>query len=273
MSADVSGIRTSDVSVAGHRRLVYDTVIAALRKVFGGDYDRDPQLKGRNGQGLKITQQYPFVEADYPSIVVDYQNSKVVNAGVGHYEIFPDRQGVLRLWNHNRFEGRLQFSLHAMSSLDRDILADALVELIRFGRLDEVLNVFFETIYPWSFTPQAQIFPSPDDDYIALTQLMLDSDQVMGEGDSAMINPWGAEDTLVYTSVCSVVLHGGYYNVLPTPELGVYTAVEILAQMTDDLEHPVNPIPEFASVGWNPPIWYQDGDVVHGTAYISAVEN
>jgi hypothetical protein len=245
-------------------------IIPALRKVFGGDYDRDPQLKGR-GQGLKITQQYPFEKGDYPCIVVQYQPQVVDNAGVGHYEIFPDQNGVLRQWNHNRFEGTLQLELHALSTVDRDIISDALVELIRFGRLDEVLNVFFETIYPKTTRP-GDFFPLPEDDYIALTQLMLNSDQVMSAGDGAQVPTWGAEDQLVYTATHTLELHGGYYNTLPSPELLLWTAYEIMAQMENAEGDAVNPLPEFASGGWNPPKWYEDGALVTGVATISGVE-
>jgi hypothetical protein len=146
------------------------------------------------------------------------------------------------------------------------------VELIRFGRLDEVLNVFYETIYPRSFHPEAELFPMPEDDYIALTQLMLDSDEVMSTGDSSQLAPWSPEDTLVHTATHMVPLHGGYYNTLPSPELFFWTAYEIMAQMENDEGDTVNPIPEFASGGWNPPKWYQDGAVVTGVATISGEE-
>ena len=242
-------------------------MIEATRAVFAPerlDPFNDPVHYERERQfdGLKVTQEYPLQKVDYPCIVLNYQSSLVENAGVGHYEIFPDRDGVLRLWNHNRFEGTLQWNVYALSTLDRDLLADALVEVIRFGRLDTELTTFFGIIYP----------SGGDDDYIALTQLMLNSDQMHGGGDSASLAPWQPEDVLVYSTSYTTELHGGYYNVIPSPELGFWTSIEIMAQMVGENGGVVNPIPEFASVGWRPPKWYQDGGIVHGVGMPSGTE-
>lgn len=260
--ADPRGTRTTDSNIASYRRLVYRRIIDALRSVFdpGPDVYGDPQHYTRDRQldGLKITQEYPLKKIDYPCIVVQYQSSGVYNAGVGHEEWFYDPDGIWRKWNHSRFEGTLYFYIYALSTLDRDIVADALVEVIRFGRLESDTEPFFRMIYP-----------EGDSDFLNLEQLMLDSDQVRGGSDSASLAPWQPEDVLVYSTSYSVELHGGYYNTHPKKTWPVYTAIEILAYPTDDYGGLLTKFPDYAGVGWNPPRLWTDAETIHGTGTLS----
>jgi len=260
-------IRTTDLGIASHRRLVYRNVIAALRTAFDSLYDRDRQLVN-----LRITQQYPLQKIDYPSIVVEYQNRVVENAGVGHVEWFSDPLGRWRKWYHNRFEGTLNLRVYALSTLDRDIIADAIVELIRFGRLNQNLNRFFEIIYPeadnWGPQPDGSWL---DYDYNMFSQLMLDSDRLVSSGDSVMIAPWQPEDVLVYTTGYSVALHGGYYNTNPAENWSRVTRIRIEAYATDQFGVDL-PFPGNFEVAWDPPFQFNDASVVAGKSIISGVE-
>lgn len=187
--------------VLAYRRFVVETMVSALRNVFTGDYDRDRQF-----ESLKITQQYPLKKIDYPSIVLEYVDRKVVNAGVGHIEWFNDNDNILRQWMHSRFEGTLNLNVYGLSPLDRDLLADALVEVIRFGRLDSQLVNLFDTIYG-----------DPDANYsLQFGQIMFNSDELYGKGNSATLAPWQPEDSLVYSTGYSIELHGGFYNTVIT---------------------------------------------------------
>lgn len=267
----MSGVRTTDLGVASYRRLIYRNVIQALRDAFDANYDREPQFAE-----LKITQKYPLQKIDYPCIVVEYQDQRVVNAGVGHVEWFPDPLGRLRKWNHSRFEGSLNFQIHALSTLDRDILADALVEIIRFGRLDPQLNRFYEVLYP-EHTPPAwdsgAADPNPfyEYNYSLFGQLMFDSDQVMGQGNSATVAPWQPEDVLVYSTGYSCVLHGGYYNSYPTVDWSKVSSIIIDAYQTDQYDNEL-PFPGHAEVAWTPAWLHEDEGEIAGTAVITGVE-
>lgn len=266
-----SGIRTTDHNIASYRRLVYENVISGLRAVFNENYIRDPQFAN-----LKITPQYPLKRVDYPCIVVEFQDQKVVNAGVGHVEWFPDPLGVYRKWNHNRFEGRLIFTIHALSPLDRDILADALVEVLRFGRLDQQLNRFYEIIYPEHLPPpwdSEAPDPNPFYEYnVSLFgQLMLDSDQIFGSGNSATIAPWQPEDVLVYTTGYSVALHGGYYNTNNQISWDRFSRIVIDSYQTDQFGREL-PFPGHAEIAWFPPFVFEDQARTKGVAQISGVE-
>jgi hypothetical protein len=257
------GVRDTDLGVASHTRMVYRNVIAGLKATFDGFYDREPQL-----QNLRITQNYPLKKIDYPSIVVDYQPQRVVSAGVGHVEWFRSPTGYWRKWKHSRFEGTLSFHVHALSTLDRDIVSDAIVELVRFGSLDANLNRFYEIIYPDDEALEDEADASNTNySYSLLDQLMLDSDQMIGVGNSATIAPWSPEDVLVYTGGWSCNLHGGYYNSYPTVDWGLLTKIKIQAYDGTGVGPPfLSADAEFS--------WSQDDEgVVVGRASISSDVN
>ena len=246
--------RTTDLNIAQHRRLVYRTIIEALRAAFDGYYNRDRQFTN-----LKITQEYPYEKVDYPAIVVEYQNTLVANAGVGHREWFHDQDGNLRVWNHNRFEGTLYFTCYALSTLDRDTLADALVELVRFGKLDSQLQRFFNIIRP------------SGDEFVALQQIIFDSDQLRGSGDSATIAPWQPEDMLIYSAAYTVAIGGGYYNTVVKHDWSKVTHIQIEADLEDEQGHLEPKNVDIVDVTWKG-LDYFDQSTVTGVGHITAAE-
>lgn len=228
-------------SVTSYRTFINDAVINGLRSVYNGSYGRERQF-----QNLKVTLNFPLKQVDYPCIVVEYQGSKIYNAGVGHEEWFTDATNILRKWNHNRFEGTLNFSLHALSPQDRDILTDSLVEILRFGRLDAQLIPFFYAFYGQPTDPVMLMF----------NQLMLNIDEIDEGGNSAAPAPWQPEDVLVYSTELSVEVHGGYYNTYPADEWQYITKVDAQAypQGEVDVVLPFND----SDGTWSNPIVYED---------------
>jgi hypothetical protein len=216
-------LRTTDLSVTSYRRLVLRGIVNALHAVYDTAYTRERQLVD-----LKITPHYPLVKLDYPSIVVEYNGQRIINAGVGHEEWFLDDNEILRKWNHRRFEGTLNFSCHALTPLDLDLLVDSLVEVLSFGRLDAQLGNFFTSIYG-----------SPDDPLmLAFSQLMLNVDEINDGGVTAQIAPWSPEDVLVYSSDLNIEIHGGFYNTYPQDQWSFITRVE--SQSYPQFEQPVD---------------------------------
>src|SRR4051794_26890157 len=121
-----------------YRTTIIRQIILALRDVFNSVY---PQTEFAS---LNIVPKNQLSEIDYPAIVVNYNGGRITNAGVGHREYFPDPQGNVREWGHRRFEGEFEFTAVALSPLERDILVDALVEVLSFSDLAQqpVLSAF-----------------------------------------------------------------------------------------------------------------------------------
>lgn len=230
-------------------------MVSALRDAFGTTYNRDPQLVS-----LKVTNKYPLAAVDYPCIVVEYEPMKISNAGVGHEEWFTDANNVFRKWHHNRFEGSLTFDIFGLSPMDRDLVADALVELLRFGRLDAQLDKFFIDLYG-----------DPESTAVELlfSQIMLNVDDISGGGNSAGVAPWQPEDTMVYQTTHSIDIHGGYYNVVPT-QTWQYITKATASPYEQDIEFTLpfnNPV-----TSWTNPFEYEDADMVTGAAVISSTD-
>lgn len=259
-------VRTTDSGVTSHRRLVTRTMVSALKSVFDANYPREPQLRN-----LKVTTTFPLKKIDYPSVVVEYQPQRVVNAGVGHEEWFGDENLVMRKWNHSRFEGTVDLSVFTLSPLDRDLLADAVMEVIRFGRLDDALLPFFDTIYGGADDPVRLMF----------SQIMLNADEIDFGGDSASLAPWSPEDLLVYETTLSTMIHGGFYNTKPVNTYGYVTraSAEPYPQGEQDVailfggEEKADVLP-FANLAtpWTNPFEHKDEAVVFGKSVFPRFE-
>jgi len=243
--------RTTQLLIASHRRFVIDTMIPALRSAFGSAYDRDPQLVNQ-----RISNQYPLKQIDYPTIVVEYQNSSVSNAGVGHEEWFNDELGHLHKWYHSRFEGQMDFEILALTPLDRDLLADALTELLRFGRLDAAFAPFFNTLYGDPNGPVQLWF----------NQIAVNTDEITSAGNTASPAPWNPEDLLVYQTSLSTEIHGGYYNVDPNDIPQFVTSIQVVPYNSSPFDVPI--VLDLTRNWSNPFSYYDDGKVV-GKAVVS----
>jgi len=250
------------------RELVNSAFVLGLRAVYDANY-RDWEFAN-----LKISPQYPLKRIEYPAIVVNFSPGTIMNAGVGHSEVFDDPDGFTRIWGHRRFEGSIEFEMHALSPQDRDILADSLLEILAFGRLDDALIPFFYSVFRGS--------TDPNTDATLFNQLMLDTDRIEDGGNSASIAPWQPEDVLVYTTSYTCVLHGGFYNSLPTGDglVGVsrvrltgYADMGLPWEETFELQSRPDPTPQYM---WTNPRAYIDeannDNWPMGTSVISAGE-
>lgn len=184
-----------------YKRLIKRTLVSALRTVFSDEYP-DPQLRN-----LYVSLDHPLKREQFPAIIVNYEESSVSNAGVGHVEeIFNEDYLVVPL-KHFRFRGKLRFRCYALSPLDRDVLSDSLVELLAFGRLDTLLNKFFEGIY---------------EDVSDTAQISIHSDHLDGIGESVSKTLWNAEDVLIYETGYYVECSGGFYSTMKEDDITDY---------------------------------------------------
>lgn len=251
--------RTTELRVSSHRRLVTRALVTALQSVFDDQYDRDRQF-----QTLHVGPTYPMSEVGYPAVVIEYENTRVMNAGVGHEEWFEDADNILRKWNHSRFEGNINLEILALTTLDRDLLADAVIEVLRFGRLDSAMESFFDTLYG---------NPNDPDVELVFSQLMLNVDDISGAGNSETLAPWGAEDVHVYETSYTLEIHGGYYNIIPEATWQVVTKVGSASFLEgwEDIQFDVpyyNP-----DTLWTNPFIYVDEGAVTSQAVISGAES
>jgi len=213
-----------------YKTTINRTIVNSLRDVFTTAYpDSD-------FQNLKIAGAFPLTEIEYPAIICKYAEGPINNAGVGHVEFFPGPDGAIRKWKHRRFEGTLEFTIAALSPLDRDVLSDAFVEVMSFGDLTELQNNFFLRIYGDLGVNVGVIG--------LLQQLTLNTDNIMPTGETANIAPWQPEDVMVYLNGYSVECHGGFYNSPPTNVLGPIQDAIIEAVIIDAESEFVDTDPE-----------------------------
>lgn len=157
----------------------------------------------------KITIDFPRTRADYPAIIVRFYERRIHNAGIGHVEYLPDSNGNLRAWGHYYWNGDIEFAISALSSHDRDLLADTIVELISMGEYQSYTRNFYQRIY----TSDYVAYPAAE-----YTELVVAVDDFMGYGEQQNPAPWGAEDEMVYRTAYRVPALGSFYNVPPTDE-------------------------------------------------------
>ena len=184
-----------------YKTLVKRTIVRALKAAFTERFE-EAQFKN-----LRITPDFPMSKQDYPAIMIRYSGSSITNAGVGHEELFHDEANNLRVWYHRHFAGEIEFVCMAQSPLDRDVLVDAMTEILAFGWLDDIRSEFFDEIYGTVEDGSSFI--------TMLNQLTLNTDVITPGGDSAGPAPWEPEDTLIYQDSLSVEASGGFYNGLP----------------------------------------------------------
>lgn len=120
------------IEQGGYLRELKTGLVKALRGHFGPNYS-DSRLAN-----LHVSIEYPVDQQEYPSIWVTYDDSALRNAGIDHVEIAEDGTRVLR-WH---FEGIANFTVAALSSLERDRIYDELVKIVAFSRGVDSVNPF-----------------------------------------------------------------------------------------------------------------------------------
>ena len=116
-------------------------VILALRDSIAGS-----TLNGLvNGSRITIDMEYPLKPESYPGIWVQFSFSKIQQAGMGHEPLlktveYPGTGQEWINWEPIRefiFEGRCTLTVVALTSLERDRLADAIITMLAFSRPPE----------------------------------------------------------------------------------------------------------------------------------------
>lgn len=235
--------------------MVKRTIVLGLQAVFDANYS-DPEFKS-----IRIVPDWPTDRIDYPFIEVIFNEGPIENFGIAHKEWFKDQYDIVREWKHRIFHGSLDFEIYAESILTRDILGDALIEVLsqfNTGQIDK----FYNTIYG-----------APNDPYSALAllaQLNLNTDRITPTGNNVTLAPWLPEDVMIYQKGYSVDISGGFYNTPPLstlPGTTYISDVDVYPYIFDTTAplagvDPDNP--------WLNPFIYFDSDAVQGMAVITS---
>ena len=197
-----------------YKTYIKTALVEALRDVFQNHVDKHLTK-------TKVTIDYPRTESDYPAVIVRFFEKNITNAGIGHEE-------WIRLSNtdgtdagsfkfkHYFYKGDIELAIYALSSLDRDLIADSLVQTISMGNLEEYTNRFFGRIY----TGNESAYPDSASHYININ-----ADEIMGFGDNQQPVPWQSEDDLLYLSSYRISIFGEFYSLPPDLPVGLVERV------------------------------------------------
>lgn len=219
------------IQTVRYKTYVKEALVEALSSVFGIHPD------GTTLKNTKVTVDLPIDRASFPAIVVRFYERSLKNAGVAHIELLEteDSSGVYYKYKHYLYNGDIEFAVYALSSLDRDLVSDGLVEILAMGDLEPYAQSFLMRIY----SPEPTVEPYSVEHYINLN-----TDEIQGFGETQQIAPWMPEDVLVYQTAYRISIMGEFYSRVPTDTpLGVIENVPLYPYMPAAGETPPDPDP------------------------------
>jgi hypothetical protein len=218
------------MTIQAERTIRYKTyikraLVEALRPVLANHPDNDLR-------DTKVTIDFPMDKASYPSIIVRFFEREVKNIGVGHVEfIVQDGDSVKSKFKHYLYTGDVEFAIYGLSSLDRDLIADTVVQTLTMGDLTTYTNNFINRIY----FPNATAHPDSVWNYVNLN-----TDRIQGFGETQVPAPWQPEDVLLYQTSYRIGIFGEFYSLPPDiPDVQEITSVNFYPYMGG-----LEPVPE-----------------------------
>jgi hypothetical protein len=148
----------------------------AVKLTFNGNYPVD------EFKNLHVSPEFPILEENFPAVWVDFSPAGDLHTGGIDQLLYtePDENNVVHAYKKWLFQGRVQYTIMALSSLERDRLFDEMVKMMAFGQLNPQLSIFRQTI--------------EDNPWVATN---IDFDQIGQEGKVASGGtPWGSDDML-----------------------------------------------------------------------------
>lgn len=208
------------IQVVRYKTYLKESIIEALKPVFTSHADnllRD----------TKITVEFPFTEAHFPSIVVRFYEREIKNAGIAHQEFFEDPNSAGRYirYRHVLYNGDIEFAVYALSSLERDIISDSLVQILTMGDVESYTNQFLNRIY----------LPNPNSEPASVDHMInLNTDHISGFGETQAPAPWDPEDVFVYQTAYRIPVFGEFYSRTPAQtNYGIIERVDTFPYMGD----------------------------------------
>jgi hypothetical protein len=194
-----------------YKTYIKTALVESLRPVFNQHVDQKLQ-------DTKVTIDFPKERQSFPSVVVRFYEKEIFNAGVGHKEQVVNEDGQILNFKHYFYKGDIELGIYTLSALDRDLVADTLVQTIAMGDLSSYTNQFFNRIYP----PNSDEFPDSIGHFININ-----SDKITGFGETQTSVPWDSEDDLVYNISYRVEVFGEFYSLPPDLPYSYVTDVKL----------------------------------------------
>ncbi len=194
--------------------------LEALQETFDSEH---PVVDMRD---IWISMEYPSAKAHMPGIWADFTpTSDLQVAGVGHVEYSENENGTFKKGTRWRFGGRVTYTISAMSSRQRDRIADEVVRVVAFGGEYPALSQFRQTL-----------------EVNDLIQVSMQWDTfTLGGKDEAPGTPWGSEE-MVYEITVGMDCQGSFVSGSDlSPDLVPLSTV--VTKFSD----PSEPVPTFAT--------------------------
>jgi hypothetical protein len=201
-----------------YKTYIKETLTEAMSAVFAGHPDSILQEK------VNVSVNLPMTETEYPAVIVRYFERNIHNLGVGHQEYLQvfdedgEPTGQAIRFKHFGYSGDVEFSVYGLSSPDRDLVSDSIVQTLTMGETETYSKVFFNRIYFPDYTTD----PKGEEHFVNLN-----TDNLMGFGESEVIAPWMPEDVLVYQTSYRVPITGEFYSRVPDDTVGIIGDVEL----------------------------------------------
>lgn len=247
---EITGERTISPKYVSQRTLQYKTFLKrSIAEALQDAFHNHPDASLAK---TKVGIEYATDRADFPSIVIKFYEKDIKNAGVGHqewgpspldpnYNIGPPYEKFVKYF-HRIYQGDIEFEIWAQSSLDRDKVVDALIEVIAMGEVSSEGLSFLERVYE-------SIGKTP---YSRFHFVALNTDDISGQGENQENVPWFTEDVLAYTTSYRLPMLGEFYSLTPTftggyellKEVDVYPWDEADPEDTPPENFPEGVIPE-----------------------------
>jgi hypothetical protein len=220
-------------------------VVQALREPFQTHVD---ELL----RATSVDIENPKEKTDYPLVLVKFYEREIKPVGVGGGEMWIDLShidedfaGAYR-FKKSFYWADLEFEIQTLSSWDRDLVGDSLVQTIQMGQLESYTNSFFNRIYP---TESDMVNKYPDSVWHYVS---INTDQISGFGETVATPPWNSEDDKVYKKSYRVPVFGEFYSLPPDAPAGLVEAVLAYPYIMDVDEVPEgNPDDDGE---WQPPL-------------------
>lgn len=198
------------ITTVAYKTYVKEALVEALTSVFAVHPDTTTL------RGLGVSAEMPIDRAEYPAIVIRFFERSLRNIGIAHEEWIEKENavGVYYRHRHLMYSGDIEFAIYALSSYDRDILSDALAQVLTMGDIEAYTQSFLNRIY----SPNVNVEPTSIDHFVNLN-----TDQITPFGETTQIAPWMPEDVLVYQTSYRIGIMGELYSKVPTvdPAIGV----------------------------------------------------
>ena len=169
-------------------------VIQALKTTFNSTYP-DPILRG-----ISVEMEYPAKLEQYPGIWVQFSFRDVQAMGIGNPVLInPDTEQRYQMW---MFGGTVTLTIVALTSKERDTIADKVIQMYAFHSLNSEANNFRSFLATWPYI-----------------NMSVNNDVLRPGGQSNTVGaPW-SPDVLVYEDTYSFDIVGQFASDFPTGEL------------------------------------------------------